>query len=105
MDGIADNAGARVAYSCLMYAPLLDASVEEPSSRKAPGFTVPQVKPLADKNDSLIETGLMATLLRIRLPKLDSTVQKKNTRIAIVGLLGLVSSIVQNEVRVSVWRP
>ena len=88
-----------------MDAPLLDTSVEEPRSHKAPGFTVPQVKPLLGKNDSLIETGLMATLLRIRLPKLDSNVQKKNTRIAIVGLLGLLSSIVQNEVRVPVWRP
>ena len=81
-----------------MDAPLLDTSVEEPRSHKAPGFTVPQMKPLLGKNDSLIETGLMATLLRIRLPKLDSNVQKKNTRIAIVGLLGLLSPRLADQV-------
>ena len=38
-------------------------------------------------------------LLRIRLPKLDVTVEKKNERLVVVGLLGLLSSILQNEVR------
>ena len=81
-----------------MDAPLLDSSVEEPSTPK-PGFTVPAVQPMTGRSNSLIETSLMATLLRIRLPKLDDTVEKKNIRLVAVGLLGLLSSILQNEVR------
>ena len=85
-----------------MDAPLLDASIEGPSTPETPGFTVPAEHPIKGSSNSLIETGLVATLLRIRLPKLDSTVQKKTIRMVVVGMLGLVSSIMQNEVRASV---
>jgi hypothetical protein len=88
----------------VMDAPLLDASVEGPSTAKTSGFTVPSVRPLGGKSNSLIETGLMATLLRIRLPKLDVTVETKNIRMVIVGVLGILSSILQNEVRAPMWR-
>ena len=87
-----------------MDAPLLDDSVEGPSTSKASGFTVPSVRPPGGKSNSLIETGLMATLLRIRLPKLDVTVEKKNIRMVIVGALGILSSILQNEVRAPMQR-
>lgn len=82
-----------------MDAPLLDASVEEQSaSAPAPqGFTVPAVQGF-ERSNSLIDTGLMATLLRIRLPKLDATVEVKNKRVVIVAALGLLASILQNEV-------
>jgi hypothetical protein len=82
-----------------MDAPLLDASVEEQSA-SAPGpqgFTVPAVQGF-ERSNSLIDTGLMATLLRIRLPKLDATVEVKNKRVVIVAALGLLASILQNEV-------
>lgn len=82
-----------------MDVPLLNDSVEGPSTATTSGFTVPSVRPLGGKSNSLIETGLTATLLRIRLPKLDSTVKTKNVRLVIVGVLGIFSSILQNEVR------
>ena len=79
-----------------MDAPLLDASVEEQSaSAPAPqGFTVPAVQGF-ERSNSLIDTGLMATLLRIRLPKLDATVEVKNKRVVIVAALGLLERRLQ----------
>lgn len=81
--------------------PLLDESMEEESTPKGGGgFTVPSASPVSMMaKHPLIETGLMATLLRIRLPKLDKVVASKNVRIVIVAALGVLSSILQNEVR------
>ena len=82
--------------------PLLDESMEEDSRGSKDGFTVPSTPPAAfsmPPKDALIDTGLMATLLRIRLPKLDKVVAVKNVRMVIVAGLGLFASILQNEVR------
>jgi hypothetical protein len=47
---------------------------------------------------SLVDTGLQATLLRIRLPKLDRVVRRKNLAMFCVGVLGICSCVLQNEV-------
>ena len=42
---------------------------------------------------------MSALLLRVRMPKLDKVVRTKNLRLLLVGMAGLVASIIQNEVR------
>ena len=47
--------------------------------------------------ENLFDTSMSALLLRVRMPKLDKVVRTKNVRLLLVGMAGLVASIIQNE--------
>ena len=79
--------------------------VVQPEPEHAPaqptaGFTVPAAgdlrRPRSDA-ENLFDTSMSALLLRVRMPKLDKVVRTKNVRLLLVGMAGLVASIIQNE--------